>query len=192
MKKTVLPLSFETPPDTAVRRELYDHVCRYEVGMLKVPYGISTPCGCCCCCHHHRMASPSGSLPWPRRLLVSWYPCAVEGPGEASISAGLVTPRRTFDRETSSQQSQPARTSPRISGRYMLLCGTDIKHCVKFQPSPPPPLHDPYINENKNKTISYGAGNSKFLKLKLGGFRVSGERLHPSKNLSYGTLETEN
>ena len=29
-------------------------------------------------------------------------------------------------------------------------------------------------------------------KLKLGGFRISGERLHLSKKISYGTLETEN
>ena len=29
-------------------------------------------------------------------------------------------------------------------------------------------------------------------KLKFGGFRISGERLHPSKKISYGTLETEN
>ena len=48
-----------------------------------------------------------------------------------------------------------------------------------------------YSLKEFTKTMSYGAGNPKLLK-KSGGFRVSGERLHPSKNVSYRTLETEN
>ena len=36
------------------------------------------------------------------------------------------------------------------------------------------------------------AKKMKFSRLKMGGFRISGERLHPNKKLSYGTLETVN
>ena len=42
----------------------------------------------------------------------------------------------------------------------------------------------------RSKTMSSGAGNPKFLKSEIG--RISGERLHPSKNVCHGTLETEN
>ena len=44
----------------------------------------------------------------------------------------------------------------------------------------------------RSKTISYGAGHSKFLKSEIGRISDFGRTSASQKKISYGTLETEN